>query len=403
MTPPPAADTRDAVERQDAMRLLLNHPLLTADGPHADGFRLVRRHKDDLARDLRQLLGYRLAVEAGFARLYKAGLGPDRSRPLRRPSGAPFSPRAYAYLALGCSVLLTGRQQILLSSLVEQVRTAAAEAGIELGVDSHADRRDFVAALRQLVSWGLLVEDDGTVGAFAEDADAEALLFVRRDLVRHLLAVPLREVEHPDELVRLAAEPGAGGGARHRVRRLLVEEPAVLADDLDDESWAWLRQSQRREARTFAELFGVELEIRAEGVAAIDPRDELTDEAFPRGGTLGHAALLAISELAGRLGPTAAAVRDDVVSTVPVPDGLLDAVVAALLDEHGPRWRQEYVDHPERLARDVEDLLVAMGLLRPDPAGGLRLAAVAKRYAPEVVVGRGDDHPLRFDSTEPPA
>ena len=390
---------RDDAERQDALRLLMNQPLVMAEGSHADAFRAVRTHKDDLSRDLRQLLGYRLVVEAGFARLYKAGLGAGRARPLRRASGAPFSPRAYAYLSLCCSALLTGRQQVLLSALVEQVRAGAVEAGIELGVDSHADRRDFVAALRQLVTWGVLVEDDGTVGAFADDAEAQALLFVRRDVVRHLLAIPLREVDHPDDLVRLAAEPGIGGGARHRVRRLLVEEPAVLADDLDDESWAWLRQSQRREARTLADLFGLELEIRAEGVAAIDPRDELSDEAFPRGGTLGHAALLAISELARRV--AAAPTRDEVVSTVPVPDGLLDEVVAALLEAHGSRWKQEYVDHPERLPRDVEDLLVAMGLLRRSRDGELRVTAVANRYVPEVAVTTPDA--LSLDPMETPS
>lgn len=388
--------TREDAERQDALRLLLRHPLVTSDGPHAEGFKLVRRHKDELARDLRQLLGYRLVVEAGFARLYKAGLGADRARPVKRASGAPFSPRAYAYLALCCSVLLTGRQQVLLSALVEQVRHAGAEADIELGADSHADRRAFVAALRQLVAWGVLVEDDGTVAAFADDVAAEALLYVRRDLVRHLLAVPLREVEHPDELVRLAAEPGVAGGVRHLVRRLVVEEPAVLADDLDAESWDWLRQSQRREARAFGELIGLELEIRAEGVAAIDPRDELTDEAFPRGGTLGHAALLAVSDLAHRLRPEALP-RDAVIGTVPVPDGLLDEVVDGLLERHGTRWKQDYLDHPERLCSDVEDLLVAMGLLRRSP-GGLRLSAIANRYAPEVEAPAG-----LFDTMETPS
>ena len=379
----PPASTRDADERQDALRHLLRHPLTVDGGPHAETFRLVRRHREALGRDVRQLLGYRLVVEATFARLYKAGLGPGRARPLRRTSGAPFSPRTYTYLALCCSALLTGRQQILLSALADQVRHAAAEAGIDLGYDSHADRRAFVAALRQLVVWGVLVEDDGTVGAFADDAGAEALLFVRRDLVRHLLAVPLREVTQPDDLVRLAAEPGAGAGVRHRVRRLLVEEPAVLADDLDEESWAWLRQSQRREARTFSDLFGLELEIRAEGVAAIDPRDELTDVAFPRGGTLGHAALLVVSELARRLRPDAMR-GDGLVTTMVVPEQMLDEVVAAVHERHGRRWKQDYIDHPERLRPDVEDLLVSMGLLRRADDGGLRLTAVANRYAPEV-------------------
>ena len=278
------------------------------------------------------------------------------------------------------------------------MRHAATEAGVDLGYDNHADRRAFVAALRQLVAWGVLVEDDSTVGAFADDAGAEALLFVRRDLVRHLLAVPLREVEHPDELVRLAAEPGAGAGARHRVRRLLLEEPAVLADDVDEESWAWLRQSQRREARTFSEVFGLELEIRAEGVVAVDPRDELTDEAFPRGGTVGHAALLVVSELARRLRPHAP--RDEVTPTVAVPDGMLDEVVAAVHERHARRWKQEYLDHPGRLARDVEDLLVAMGLLRRAGGGRLHLTAVANRYAPEVVEVAAT---LGFETQEAPS
>jgi hypothetical protein len=121
-------------------------------------------------------------------------------------------------------------------------------------------------------------------------------------------------------------------------------------------------------------------------VAAIDPRDELTDEAFPRGGTLGHAALLAVSELARRLRPPTRW-RDEPAGMVPVPDGLLDEVVAEDHERHRRRWKQDYTDHPERLARDVEDLLVAMGLLRRETGSGgrLHLAAVANRYAPEVV------------------
>jgi uncharacterized protein (TIGR02678 family) len=389
---------RDEQERQDALRLLLQHPLVTADGPHAEGFELVRRHRDTLASEVRQVFGYRLVVEAGFARLYKAGLGPHRPRPLLRASGAPFSPRAYAYLALCCAVLLTSRQQVLLSSLVEHVRHAATEAGLPWGDDSMADRRAFVAAVRHLVELGVIVEDDGSVAAFADNADAEALLFVRRELVRHLLAVPLREVESPHELVHLAAAPSLGGGARHRVRRLLVEEPAVLAGDVDEESWAWLRQSQRREAVVLGELTGLQLEIRAEGVAAIDPRDELTDISFPRGGTLGHAALLTIAELAGSARP-ATAMADAAVAWVPVADGALGEVVERLLARHGRRWRNEYVEHPDRLVADVEDLLVAMRLLRRRH-GVLELSALARRYAPAVDEPPARSTPFALDFDE---
>ena len=294
------------------LRLLLRHPLVTSDGPHAEGFVLVRRHRDALARDLRQVLGYRLVVEPGFARLYKAGLGPTGrarccARPGRRSHRAP-TPTS----SLCCAVLLTSRQQVLLSSLVEQVRHAGIEAGLEWGDDTMADRRAFVAALRQLVDWGVLVEDDGTVGAPTPTTPtAEALLFVRRDLVRHLLAVPLREVESPDDLVQpgrraehrrrrpppCAPSPGRGARrARRRSRRRVVGLAAPVATP--------------RGAR-LEEAFGLQLEIRAEGVAAIDPRDELTDMVFPRGGTLGHAALLTAAELARRLRPADASRRRD--------------------------------------------------------------------------------------------
>lgn len=288
----------------------------------------------------------------------------------------------YTYLSLCCAVLLAGRQQMLLSTLVDDVRHAAAEAGVALGDDSVADRRALVAALIQLVDWGVLVEDDGTVGAFADNAAAEALLYVERELVRHLLAVPLREVDRPDVLVANAADPGHAG-PRHRARRMLVEEPAVLVDDVDDETWAWLRSSQRREVDILRDAFGLELEIRAEGVAALDPRDELTDIAFPRGGACGHAALLALSELVQRLRPTDLP-RDAIVGSVPVPDGLLADVVAELFAGR-PSWHtQAYADRPDMLARDVEELLVDVGLLRRTSAC-LRLVSIASRYAPYVI------------------
>ena len=170
----------------------------------------------------------------------------------------------------------------------------------------------------------------------------------------------------------------------------------MLADDLDEDSWAWLRQSQRREARIFSELFGLEVEIRAEGVAALDRRDELTDEAFPRTGTLGHAALLVVSELARRLRPEATQ-GDGLVTTVAVPGEMMEDVVAGIHDRHGRRWRQEYIDRPDRLRPDVEDLLVSMGLLRRAGDGRLHLAAVANRYAPEVIEAPPN---LTFDNEE---
>jgi hypothetical protein len=83
-----------------------------------------------------------------------------------------------------------------------------------------------------------------------------------------------------------------------------------------------------------------------------------------------------------------------VVGWAPVPDGAVAAIVDGLLARHGRRWRHDYVEHPDRLAADVEDLLVAMRLLRRRNEG-LELAAVARRYAPAV-----DEPPAR---SAPPA
>jgi uncharacterized protein (TIGR02678 family) len=361
-------------EQRDAARHLIRQPLVLASRD-PEGHRRIRRNADALATMFRAYLGYRLVVDARFARLSKAGLGPDDGRPLRRSgSKAPFSPRDYTYLALLCSVLLTGRMQVLLSSVVTDVRQAAAEAGVDLGGDTLTERRALVHSLRQLIDWGIVTEDAGSVSEYADDPAKEALLFVERELIRHLLTAPLREVDDPQDLVRVAADPGPDA-TRHAVRRKVVENPVVMVDDLPEAERIWLRQSQRREALILDENLALRLEIRDEGVAAFDPQDELTDIPFPREGSLGQAALLGVAEIVSEIEPSGAA--------VPVPAGLLQSVVQGLLAKHGRRWSKGYVEHPQRLGPDVEDLLVDVGLLARDPDGCVRLRAIAARYAPE--------------------
>lgn len=363
----------DDDEQREAARQLLRTPLvLAASDP--EGHRRIRRHAETLAAMFRTYLGYRLVVDPRFARLFKAGLGPSEGRPLLRSSSkAPFAPRDYTYLALLCSVLLTARTQVLLSSVVADVRQAAAEAEVELGADTLTERRALVHALRRLVVFGAVVEDAGSVDDYADDPSKEALLWVEPEIIRHLLAVSLREVDSPDDLV---AQTGPGPDAvRHSVRRRVIECPVVMADELPEPERLWLRQYQRREAQILDENLGLRLEIRAEGVAALDPGEELTDVRFPREGTLGQAALLTVALLVEQL-------RSEEPSATVAP-GVLDSVVRGLLATHSRRWAKDYVEHPERLVVEVEDLLVDMGLLARSGDGGLRLRAVAARYAPE--------------------
>lgn len=362
-------------ERRDAARFLLRTPVVMAT-VDPELHRAVRRHEEDLAKFFRAYLGYRLSADARSARLYKAGLGEPGGRPFSRRDKTPFTPRDYAYFALVCSVLLTARSQVLLSAVASDVRQAAAEAGIDLRGDTLPERRSLVHALRLLIEWGAVTEDAGSVSDFADDPSKEALLWVERDLIRSLLAVPLREVDDPADLVRVASEVDPDS-VRHSVRRKFVENPVVMLADLTEPEAAWLRQSQRREAQILEENLGLRLEIRAEGIAAFDPFNELSDVRFPREGTLGQAALLAVSELVAALkpaGPTA---------EVPVPVGMLEATVGELLSRHATRWSKDYTERPERLVGDVRDLLSAMALIAEADDGTVMLRAVAGRYAPE--------------------
>ncbi|MFI2629313.1 TIGR02678 family protein [Streptomyces collinus] len=373
---PSAHDVALAAERRTAARLLLAHPLVTSSGPHSDAFPLIRRHADWLAQRFQQVFGYRLLVEASYARLFKAGLGTGSGHRLERPStGTPFSPRTYAYLALALSVLVTAPEQLLLSRLVADLRAAAVDAGIEIAdTGRQAERRTLAAALRQLVDWGVLTETDGQVAAVAEERGGEALLTVDREIARVVVAGPLAQSRDGADLVRRAADPGFGG-PRTYVRRRLVETPVVHLDDLTDTEREWLRTRQRREAQAFSELLGLEAEIRAEGIALVDTEDELTDLHLPGTGTVAQAALLVLERLVDRLRPEEAghpAVGGRLVIGVPVPDGLLPELLDDLIEEYGRRgsWQRGHLEDRDGFLAAVLDLLGRMRLMAP--AGPVR-------------------------------
>jgi uncharacterized protein (TIGR02678 family) len=368
-----------AAERRTAIRLLLRQPLVTV-ASHPDEFPLIRRHADELARQFGQVLGYRLTVEPGFARLHKAGLGRDAGRRLERGSGASFTPRTYAYLALALAALVTAPEQLLLSEVVARTRAAAAEAGIDLGEPNRmSERRALVAALKQLMTWRVLAEDEGSVDSYAGDDEADALLTVDREIARRLMSGPVSQAMAPNDLIDKAADPGEAG-PRHRVRRLLIETPVVYTDELTEEERDWLRRSQRREQRILEEFAGLRAEIRAEGIALIDPEQELTDTQFPGTGTVAWAALLLVGKLVAELTPA------DGTASIMIPSGRVEEHLRILAEEHRGAWSRELAESPALLTEAVLDLLHRMRLIRPASSSdsGWELTAAAARYAPEV-------------------
>jgi uncharacterized protein (TIGR02678 family) len=378
--PVAAEDVQVAAERRRAARALLRSPLLHAEGSSADDLRLVRRHRAELERMFADGLGYRLVVEPGAARLFKAGLGRDSTRPLLRRSGKAFMPRGYALLCLTLAALTRSKGQLLVDELVAQVRSAAVDAGVDVDLDVIADRRALHAALSALVELGVLHERDGDLEHWAEQRTA-SLLDVRRDRLALLVAAPLAGLGSSDELLDVAALPSAAGGARVAVRRRLVESPVLSTDKLTDEQAEWWRRGRNREREWFRERLGLDLELRAEGAVAVDPEGELTDLEFPGVGSARRIALLVLERLVDRLrsGAREASAPERVWRRAG-PE-LVASASAEVLAEWGAGFKRDYRNDAAAALADARSVLVSAGLVRLAPDGAWLVHAAGARYA----------------------
>lgn len=339
-------------------RVLLRRPLLHPGSPDGDLLPMMYRQRTVLRELFGTLLGYRLVVQRRWARLYKTGPGTDPTR------GAPsLSPRSYAYLALTLATLTGIGRQVLLSRLAGDVRAAAAEAGITVG-DDPADRRALAAALRHLVTLGVISETEGTVTPVGNDPSAEALITVDTDLLGQMVSGPLKEAGGPEELVGLA--DGTAAGSPHveqAVRRRLVEDPVVHYADLPAEHASWLRDHHGRESRILERYFGLVTETRKEGVAVTDPEDYLTDVVFPGPGTVARVALLALPQLLERHPARTADNRH------PVTWQDVRAVCSELVETYPAAFSRQATEDSAALARAVVDLLHRLRVLRPAESG----------------------------------
>lgn len=381
-----AGDPQAAGERRAAARHLVQRPLTCLeDDP--DVFRLIRRHETELDRWFTQRLGYRLHVDADSARLFKTTALVDH-QPLRTSSGRAFHQLEHVLLALVLATTAAGPAVISLRDLVDSVRSAAVEADITLAGDA-TERRALVAVLRWMIDHGLAAEMHAQVDAYATDAAADAVLQVRPDRIALLPLPALVGAPDADTLVDRAERRAA---TRQWLRARLVEQPVVYRDDLDDAEWGELRRRLGDEERILDEMFGLVVEARAEGVAAVDPAGTLARRRFPGGGTVAHAALLLLESLAGdpSPGPAETGTHDDGTHHTGAQhdaaqhsgayhDGTHHAGrahtfaeiterLAALAERNARRWASDLVSAPAKLARAVVDLLVEVRLAERIPA-----------------------------------
>ncbi|MDX3387154.1 TIGR02678 family protein [Streptomyces niveiscabiei] len=385
-------ENRRTAEFHKAARALLKEPLLLAHGPHADEFRLVRRHAADLRDWFDRNTGWPLRVDAEAARLSRTpGTLTDPTHPAREASRArvPFTRRRYVLLCLALAALERGEAQIALGRLAEQVVLDAADphlaaAGIAFTLERRDERLDLAAVVRLLLRHGVLRRVAGDEDAYVSGA-GDVLYDVQRRVLAGLLAARrgpslIGADGFEDRLAELTAESALDSdelrfrAVRQRLTRRLLDDPVLYYAGLTDEELAYLTRQRAFIAARITELTGLVAEVRAEGIAMVDPLDDLTDVRMPEQGTHGHVTLLLAEHLAA---------SDGAVSRAE-----LERRVAELAVEHGGFWSKS-ARQPGAEGELVElalAKLTALGLVALVPGGAAPLPALARYAVGETVV-----------------
>lgn len=378
-------------ERQRALCALLQHPLLTAQGPHAVEFGLVRRHVHELREWLSHQVNWTLVVTSEFARVRKTPAdSTDESRPARDlRTDAPFTRSRYILLCLALAVLERSERQTTLGRLAEGMvgffvaEPRLAAAGYSFDLHSMDQRRDLVQAIRFLGERQVLSPRHGDEDQFIKDERNDVLYNVNRPVLAAMLSVrrgPSMVTAEAFEQ-RLAAileepmpdtEDGRNREIRVRLMRRLLDDPVLYYEDLSVAERSYLDSQRGAILRRIRDATDLVPEIRAEGIALLDLRGNMSDLGLPEEGTDGHLALLTAEFLANRL-------RQD--SATVVGFSALCAHTAELIAEHR-HWRKDVrLPGADRVLTETTiGRLEALRLLRRLDGAVKPLPAIA-RYA----------------------
>jgi uncharacterized protein (TIGR02678 family) len=371
-------------------RALLLRPLLVAGHHDEHALRLVRTHAGELRAWFDRETGWRLHADAHGARLFKTAAATDDTRPARDRGQASFGRRRYVLVCLALAILERSESQITLGRLAEQLLTAAAEpdlvaAGVTFNLDRRDERSDLVAVARLLLDWGALRRVAGDEDAYLGNV-GDVLYDVDRRVIASLLAgtvgpSTVDAATFDGRLAALLAEPRPdtedlrNRALRHSLTRKLLEEPVVSFDDLSPEELAYLRSQRTQIVGRIAEMTGLVAEVRAEGIAMVDPDDELTDVRMPAQGMQSHLTLLLAEFISGR------------------PDGAhmseLYDHTRVLVQQYKTWWRKDATEP------GAEQILTQQAV---EALRALRLVTVSAATDP-VVVGRPAIH--RYALAEP--
>ena len=398
----PAAPDQHRDERRRALRALLLRPLITSGGAGAESLPLVRRH----AQHLREWL--RRKRRLGRSRSSRTWCGCGRSRGTsstgrgarwtRRP-GSPSPAAAMPCCAWPSRRWSAPNGRPRWGSWAEEVHQAPprgsglgrARAGLGLlragcpegpGTRGAGSSSDWVSLRHVHGDEQQFLHQQGDV-LYAVQRSALVLMLSARRPPSMIEASSLE-----DRLRALTEDPAPSSDeARNRrirvaLTRRLLDDPAVVQEDLGPEERAYLVSQRAHLARQIEEATGLVAEVREEGLAMVDEGGRLTDVGLPEEGTEGHLALLMAELLARR-----ARQQPGVV----VPRAELVTQVASLVARHGEHWRKDAraPGAEERLTDGTLSRLHALGLVRlvpegvvPRPAIGRYALASPRRQAP---------------------
>lgn len=391
------------LERQRALCALLQHPLLTADGPFATEFGLVRRHAAWLRDWLAHNPGWSLVLQSEAARLRKTpvdfGAG---SRPAREPKDLrAFNRRRYVLLCLLLAVLEQEDRQTALGQLAEKLTTICAadadlaEAGIVFDLSSMDQRRDLVQVVRLLLHLGVLRRRHGDEEQYLA-GKGDVLYNISRPILSAMLCVKRGPSTVDESLLEsriyaIIEEPlpetkeGRIRRLRSRLMRRLLDDPVIYYDELEQAEMDYFNSQRGRLLSQVEQATGMVPEIRKEGIAMLDLRGDATDLGLPEEGTNGHLALLVTQFLADELRG----------NRVIVGRAALEQHVARLIELHKGHWRKDVTlpGAAEALAEHVVERLESLALIRRVAEGVQPLPAIARYSLPA-----GDQGVLDFDA-----
>ncbi|MGH8775187.1 MAG: TIGR02678 family protein [Jiangellaceae bacterium] len=375
-------------------RALLSRPLLRATGADAEAFRLVCRHADELRAWFDRNTGWYLFADSDVARLVKTTAHQDATHPARDPrSKLPFGRRRYVLTCLALAMLERADAQVTLGRLAEQLVLAAAdpdltEAGVTFHLEGRDQRGDLVAVVRLLLGLGVLTRVAGDEDAFVRD-NADVLYDVERRVIATMLASrrgpsTIDEATFEARLATLTGEvvPDSDDlrnrAIRFQLTRRLLDEPVLYYDDLDDAELAYLTRQRTAITTRITELTGLVPEVRGEGIAMVDPHDDLTDVRMPDTGTDGHVTLLLAEHLSAQ-------------GERVVPLTELHGHVRTLAKQHQTYWRRDATEAGAdvELTRLAMAKLEALRLIRRHPDGVSARPAIGRFALSEPTIQQG--------------